>query len=1011
MRVGLVALSSVAILVIAMQVLNHQIVAKDGALMRALRLSANQKADYEYLANTATFLHFSGTSSSRPQLLSQMRETLDSFVEVQESIRRGDRRRGLPTPTDPELVEALALAHPSYERVRDASESLLNLYQNSSGDRAGDARSGGLLDQILSEHQNYAAAMTTVERCQERLSEQHMERYQRLQLLLLGLFLIVLLLGTVFVLRPGILGVVADFEAVQAAEKELRTAEARHRALIEAAPDSMIRMSRDGVYLDVRASNAGLLYAPAEELIGRNVKDIGLPSELTDRLFELSETALRTREVQTLDYKLSVPDGVRDFEARIAPCGDDELFRVVRDVTDRRLEERALRSLVESSSAASGEEYFRILVRHVASVLRVPHVLLVECVSDIEVRTLAFWREDRFEKNFTYKLQGTPCCDVVLRRELRFHGDSVQELFPEDRELRELGIRSYLGIPVFNPKKEILGLLVAMDAAPLKEERSREWILRIFAAKAGAGIVRMQVQEAQRESEERFRATFETTAVGMAHLGTDGRWLHVNDKLQHILGYTSSEFLETDFSSLVHGEDRRESSGAFEACVSGEAPSFLVECRFFHKSGDTVWLHVTASPVRDASGAAKYFIAVLEDITERKRAEAERRAFESQVQQAQKLESIGMLAGGIAHDFNNLLTAVLGNTSLALSEVLPGGNAQESLLQIKSAATQAAGLTKQLLAYAGRGRFEVVPIDLNLLVREMAQLLGTAVSKKVSFELQLSLSLPAIEGDQSQIRQVVMNLMTNASDAMEDSPGTITLTTGRVEADESYFADAHTREDRHGPYVFVEVADTGIGMDEEAISRMFDPFFTTKFAGRGLGLAAVLGIVRSHKGAVKVRSQVGRGTVVRVLFPASAESVVPKERRTPRAGQVRGEGTILVVDDEELVRELTRSILERAGFKVLTARDGEHGLELLRQHAGSVNGVLLDMVMPRMGGEEAFRGIRHLEPELPVVLMSGHGQEEAMQRLSGMGLAGFIQKPFDPLDLLEKLRDVCTQLR
>jgi signal transduction histidine kinase/CheY-like chemotaxis protein len=405
------------------------------------------------------------------------------------------------------------------------------------------------------------------------------------------------------------------------------------------------------------------------------------------------------------------------------------------------------------------------------------------------------------------------------------------------------------------------------------------------------------------------------------------------------------------------------------------------------------WGIFTAVPLAGAQGE-KLDGAVLMfvDITDRKNAEEERLRLEAQVQHAQKLESLGVLAGGIAHDFNNLLTGILGNVSLAKMKVPAGSGFVESLDRVERAAERAAELTNQMLAYAGKGSFVVGSIALNAVIRELVPLLGSSVSKKARLEYALDPELPEIQGDRSQIEQVVMNLITNASDALEDGEGAIALRTGVTR-------DVRGR-DREVPFVVLEVADDGKGMNEETRARMFDPFFTTKFTGRGLGLAAVQGIVRGHGGSIRVETRPGEGTKFTILFPAGrSERVEPAERLPADARP--GSGTILVIDDEESVREVARTSLELAGYGVVLAKDGIEGVETFRSRKGDVAAAVVDVSMPRMSGEETLVRLRALDPALPVLLTSGYTEQAARESLTARAAAAFIQKPFRAAQLVE----------
>jgi CheY-like chemotaxis protein len=315
-----------------------------------------------------------------------------------------------------------------------------------------------------------------------------------------------------------------------------------------------------------------------------------------------------------------------------------------------------------------------------------------------------------------------------------------------------------------------------------------------------------------------------------------------------------------------------------------------------------------------------------------------------------------------------------------------------------------------MLAYSGRGRFFVEPVDLNQLVTEMLHLLKVSMSKNAIPKFNFGANLPAVEADATQIRQVIMNLITNASEALGDKSGFISISTGAVHCDETYFAQTHLPEQLpQGFYVYIEVSDTGCGMNKETISRIFDPFFTTKFTGRGLGLAAALGIVRGHKGAMKVYSEPGRGSTFKVLFPASEQPAASLPKEDPLLKSWRGQGTILLVDDEETVRSVTQRILEKLGFTVLTAADGREALDVFSKRAKEIVCVLLDLTMPHMGGEETYRELRRIKSDVRVILASGYDEQDVSDRFGSKGLAGFLHKPFQIVELISKLQQALAK--
>jgi CheY-like chemotaxis protein len=370
------------------------------------------------------------------------------------------------------------------------------------------------------------------------------------------------------------------------------------------------------------------------------------------------------------------------------------------------------------------------------------------------------------------------------------------------------------------------------------------------------------------------------------------------------------------------------------------------------------------------------------------------------------MESLGVLAGGIAHDFNNLLMGVLGHAGLALEQLNPLHPARRNLESIQKAGQRAADLTRQMLAYSGRGQFIVRHLDLTSQVEEMLHLLEVSLPKTVVLNLDLNKKLPAVSADASQIQQVIMNLVINAAEAIGEASGAITLATGAQQLDPIAMGKMLVGQDAApGMYVYLEVTDTGCGMEADTLNRIFEPFFTTKFTGRGLGLSAIMGIVRGHKGALRVYSEVGYGTTFKVLLPAqevSAEALAPHGSEAPWMGS----GLILVVDDDETVRTVARQVLELKGFQVLDAHDGRMAVDLVRQHGRGIGLVLLDMTMPHMGGEAAYREMRLLQPEIRVILSSGYSEVEAMGRFMGKGLKGFIQKPYGPRELLDKIQEV-----
>jgi two-component system, cell cycle sensor histidine kinase and response regulator CckA len=402
-------------------------------------------------------------------------------------------------------------------------------------------------------------------------------------------------------------------------------------------------------------------------------------------------------------------------------------------------------------------------------------------------------------------------------------------------------------------------------------------------------------------------------------------------------------------------------------------------------------------------------LAVSNDITDRKRAEQAKLEMERQLLHAQKMDSLGALAGGIAHDFNNLLAVIMSNIEIVIADIPMTSPVQKYLTNALLAGKRSAELTRQMLAYSGRGRYITARIDLSNLVRGLSDLLKVSISKSVRLEFNLAPNLPLIEVDAAQIQQVLMNLVSNASEAIADKPGVVTISTSVRECDASYLAETRTsNKPRPGRYVILEVSDTGCGMDDTVRAKLFDPFFTTKFVGRGLGMSAVLGIVQGHGGAIMVSSKPKKGTVISVVLPALKKEPDVSAANEPLPFKSAGQssqslsGTVLIVDDEAQVRSLMELLLKRMGLEVLNAADANQAIDLCRRHADEISFVIMDLTMPNMDGRHALGEIRKIRSDLKVVLTSGYEIEEITGRYREHGFDAFLQKPCD-LDTFKKI--------
>jgi len=487
-----------------------------------------------------------------------------------------------------------------------------------------------------------------------------------------------------------------------------------------------------------------------------------------------------------------------------------------------------------------------------------------------------------------------------------------------------------------------------------------------------------------RESEGRFRRLVAVSSEGIV-IHERGAILEVNPALATLFGYRPSELIGSQLVRLLVPEERERIGERIGAGFEGASQATALR-----KDGSTFPVEMEAREVAHEGRAI--CACCVRDISERRRAEEEQRRLERHMREVQKLESLGVLAGGIAHDFNNLLTVILGNTRVALED-LPGDSPVRKMIRrVHAAGEQASGLVEQMLTYSGKRSASQIPFDLSRLVVEMLDLLRVSVSEKCALAPDLEANLPAVDGDPNQIRQVVLNLVTNASEAIGGGGGSVTVRTGAKYVDAAGLA--------------ASFGDTGAGMSAETRARVFEPFFTTKFSGRGLGLASVLGIVRTHGGAIGIASELGVGSSFRVLLPASHRAARSASRAGRFLGEPVGSGLVLVVDDEEAVLEVAREFLERSGFAVLTATGGDEAIDLFRARAEEIDAVMLDLTMPGKDGLETCLEINRIRSSVPVIVVSGYGEEIANGRLEGHPIAGFIRKPFDPEELVARILEV-----
>ncbi len=493
---------------------------------------------------------------------------------------------------------------------------------------------------------------------------------------------------------------------------------------------------------------------------------------------------------------------------------------------------------------------------------------------------------------------------------------------------------------------------------------------------------------------------------GIFGVDRDGRVTFVNASAMRLLGWTLEELLGEDLHGFLYEPaatgSRDHSRCAICTATQAGAAHRWVEAAFRTRDGGSLTVEFSSTSITEGEQSVGAVI-VFQDISERKRAESERERLEGQIRQAQKLESLGLLAGGIAHDFNNVLVGILGNAFLALEQLAPDSSASVRIQRIVNAAQRASKIIQQIRAYSGRLSKEVTELDLNELVEETIDLVRTGIHKSVRLITDLQPDLSTLPADSGQVQQIIMNLLINAGEAVGDRGGAITVRTRLERLSASALQQEFAGQAiEPGEFVRLEVRDDGCGMDSATLARVFDPFFSSKELGRGLGLAAVRGIVHAHFGGIRIHSRVGAGTTVSLVLPRGA-SVRPAPPPARADGALPENGTVLVIDDEPDIREIVRSVLERRGLRVLTAEDGASGLRAIRESGADVDVVLLDMNMPGMSGVETYEELARLDGGVRVIFSSGYGQREALSGFGESPAISFLQKPYTMDELVSRV--------
>lgn len=756
--------------------------------------------------------------------------------------------------------------------------------------------------------------------------------------------------------------------------------------LVENVTDLIQGVRPDGTFLYVNRAWQQTLGYRREELSSLNVFDVIHP-DMRSKCREIFRRVLSGEVVEKLETVFLAKNGKAiELEASVN-CrfenGKPVATRsILRDVSERKRAEEQLR--------LSEERYRQIVAGSLQGILI--HQNGVICFANESLANM-------FEYDSPNELVGRPIWGTFVSSDFR---DELQERtrrllagerLPPHRGWRAVG-------------KHGKCIWVTTSASRI-EWRGQPAIVSFYLDITE----QKQAEESLRESNSFLRMSQRVGKVGSWQWDLRTNRVNWSEAMFDIYGITPAEF-DGSLAGVVrftHPDDLSSVESGVQTIIAG-GHAGPIEFRIAKLNGEvrTLWGHSEIEC--DAKGNPAFATGTVMDITDRKRSEEERRRLEAQIQHVQKLESLGVLAGGIAHDFNNLLTSMLGYANLAMMQLPNESPAVPMLLEIEKAAQRAADLTQQMLAYSGKGKFQIQVVRLDTLVQEMTKLLETVVSKKAT--LRLDLQPAAIEGDATQIRQVVMNLITNASDALNGRVGAINVCTGVGYFDarslrSPYFPDELPSKE----YAFVQVEDEGCGISPENLIKIFDPFFSTKFTGRGLGLAAVLGIIRGHRGAIRVNSTLGCGSCFQILIPSCQPTLESHAVSRPSTSLPKGRGLILVIEDEPSVRSFVRQALTSAGFEVLEAEDGPTGLRLTRERQHEIVAVLLDLTMPHMDGVEVLLELQRLDSNKSVLVMSGYSEAEVASRLSDARASDFIQKPFSPRELTARIHQILGSRR
>jgi len=681
-----------------------------------------------------------------------------------------------------------------------------------------------------------------------------------------------------------------------------------------------------------------------------------------------------------------------------------------RDLTRSRQTQDILSLVIEGTAADLGEDFFPSLISSIGMALGGVFALSGTLTEDCErVETLAVWDKGEMTDNFSYLLDGSPCSKVIESSSCVFRKD-VADLFPRDTMLAERQIKAYVGTRLVASDGSLLGVILVLFDHELAEDDQSLSVLQVFAMRAAAELERREAEARLHASESRYRGIIETTRDGVCLLQTDGTIQFVNFPFTNMLGSSSAAIIGANILNVFNGdsvkiqqllvlEDEVLEFSLTTEQSRGESGAF----------GKLLWLNVSKSVDISESGEPQGILLLCTDITKQHELQESNREFEIQLQQSQKLESLGLLAGGIAHDFNNLLMPVMGYLDLIERSSSQDSDNREYVNRIREAGNRLVDLCAQMLTYSGKGQLLERTVLINTVITEMKDLIRASVNNDHAIQYELGEEVEAIRSDESQMNQVILNLVINAAESFDEgSAGQITIRTGNSILQKEDLKQLRNGESASpGRYIYLEVEDTGSGISESDQDRLFEPFYTTKFTGRGLGLAVVFGIVRSNSGMLRLRSRLGQGTCFRVYLPASDEQELGLDAVIPVVEETwLGKGELLLVDDEEFVRTVEKQLLVSLGFDVDEAGNAKEAFAKFQAREGCYDACVIDLSMPEINGLQLLEQLKDQNPELKVILTSGFSEQDVSKKITHYKNVIFLQKPFE----LEQLRQCCQAM-